>query len=39
VTAHPAPPADGALILSELRGIVTRYVILPSAEAAVAVAL
>jgi hypothetical protein len=38
MTAHPAP-ADGALILAELRAILTRYVILPSAEAAVAVAL
>jgi hypothetical protein len=39
MTARPAPPADGALILQELRAILTRYVILPSAEAAVAVAL
>ena len=38
MTACPAP-ADGALILAELRAIVTRYVILPSPEAAVAVAL
>jgi hypothetical protein len=30
---------DGALILSQLRAALTRYVILPSAEAAVAVAL
>jgi Protein of unknown function (DUF3631) len=33
------PPADGARILSDLHAILTRYVILPSAEAAVAVVL
>jgi hypothetical protein len=39
MTTRPAPPADGALILRELHAILTRYVILPSAEAAIAVAL
>jgi hypothetical protein len=41
MTRHPGPvsPADGALILAELRALLTRYVILPSAEAATAVAL
>src|SRR5579863_3668837 len=33
------PPADGALILTQLHAALTRYVILPSAEAAVAVVL
>src|SRR5712691_6540723 len=39
MTAPAAPAADGALILGQLHAILTRYVILPSAEAAVAVAL
>ncbi len=34
-----APAADGTLILTQLRDILTRYVILPTPEAAVAVAL
>jgi Protein of unknown function (DUF3631) len=38
MTATP-PPADGAAVLAELHAILTRYVILPSAESAVAVAL
>jgi len=33
------PPADGALILTQLHAALTRYVILPSAEAAIAVVL
>jgi hypothetical protein len=32
-------PADGARVLSQLQAVLTRYVILPSAEAAVAVVL
>jgi hypothetical protein len=39
MTARRAPAADGAHILSDLHAILTRYVILPSAEAAVAVVL
>jgi hypothetical protein len=35
----PAPPSDGAAVLAELHAVLTRYVILPSPEAAVAVAL
>jgi len=33
------PPVNGAVILDQLHAIITRYVILPSAEAAIAVAL
>src|ERR1700730_17447095 len=39
MTAPAAPPVNGAVILDQLHAIITRYVILPSAEAAVAVAL
>ena len=38
-TRPTAPAADGAVILGQLDHALTRYVILPSAEAAVAVAL
>ena len=39
MTARRPPVADGAPILGQLHAILTKYVILPSAEAAVAVAL
>ena len=39
MTAPTGPAADGAAILAQLHATLTRYVILPSAEAAVAVAL
>jgi hypothetical protein len=39
VNIPTTPAADGAAILARLRAALTRYVILPSAEAAVAVAL
>ena len=39
MTTPTGPAADGAAILAQLRTALTRYVILPSAEAAVAVAL
>lgn len=39
MTTPAAPPVNGAVILDQLHAIITRYVILPSAEAAVAVAL
>ncbi len=39
MTARHAPAADGAYILGQLHAIITRYVILPSTEAAVAVTL
>ena len=39
MTTPAAPAADGAYILGQLHAILTRYVILPSTEAAVAVTL
>jgi hypothetical protein len=39
VSTPTTPPADGAAILARLHPALTRYVILPSAEAAVAVVL
>ena len=39
MTTPTGPAADGAALLAQLHTALTRYVILPSAEAAVAVAL
>ena len=39
MTTPTGPAADGAALLAQLHTALTRYVILPSAEAAIAVAL